>query len=443
MHRLSALVLSVFLVCGLSQALADSQTDAAIEAVVDSHTADLQVIFKDIHANPELGFMETRTAGIVAEELSSLGFEVQTEIGVTGVVGILKNGNGPTLMFRADMDANAVEEATGLPYASEVRVINLDGIETPVAHMCGHDAHTTWLIALARAMVELKDSWKGTLVLVAQPAEEPIEGAGAMVSEGLYTKYDVPEPDYFLAFHTAPFPVGAILTTSGRITTGSRHIDVTFHGIGGHGSSPHHAIDPVTMAGMAIVQLQTVVSRMTDPVETAVLSIGSMQAGVDNNVIPTESTLKLKLHFSSEETGETMVAGIERVVNNIARTYGVAEENLPTITSKGYASVIENDPELISQIRSRLDSTDLIGLSVEDEDVPGSDDAFTLIKGLPNVKGAYLFLGTADHEIFRKAQKDGHEFPFFVHEPNYQVSLDAIPFGAKVAATLAIEILQP
>ncbi|MGI9328938.1 MAG: amidohydrolase, partial [Pseudomonadales bacterium] len=425
MQRQFAIFLFVLLILGPLRASADTQVDAAISDVVNANTAELQEIFKDIHANPELGFMETRTARIVAEELSSLGFDVQTGIGVTGVVGILKNGDGPTLMFRADMDANAVEEATGLPYASEVRVVNLDGVETPVAHMCGHDAHTTWLIALGRTMAELKDSWQGTLVLVAQPAEEPIEGAGAMVSDGLYAEYGVPEPDYFLAFHTAPFPVGAILTTSGRITTGSRHIDVTFHGVGGHGSSPHHAIDPVMMAGMAIVQLQTVVSRMTDPVETAVLSIGSMQAGVDNNVIPTEATLKLKLHFSSEETGETMVAGIERIVNNVARTYGVAEENLPTITSKGYASVIENEPELISRIRSRLESTDLISLSVEDEDVPGSDDAFTLIKDVPDVKGAYLFLGTADHNIFKQAQEDGHEFPFFVHEPNYQVSLDA------------------
>ena len=334
MHQLFVLVLYACLVFGTSQVFADSQIDAAIESAVDSAAAELQAIFKDIHANPELGFMETRTAGIVADELSRIGFDVQTGIGDTGVVGVFKNGDGPTLMFRADMDANAVEEATGLPYASEVRVVNLDGIETPVAHMCGHDAHTTWLIALARVMVELKDSWQGTLVLVAQLAEEPIEGAGAMVDDGLYTRFGVPEPDYFLAFHTAPFPVGVILTTSGRITTGSRHIDVTFHGVGGHGSSPYHAIDPVTMAGMAIVQMQTVVSRMTDPFETAVLPIGSMQAGVDNNVIPTESTLKLKLHFSSEETGEIMVSGIERVVNNIARTYGVAEDNLPPLPLK-------------------------------------------------------------------------------------------------------------
>lgn len=191
--------------------------------------------------------METRTAGIVAKELRALGFDVKTKIGITGVVGTLKNGKGPVFMFRGDMDALPIEEKTGLPYASKVRVTNLDGVEVPVSHMCGHDTHTTWAIALGKAMIRLKEKWSGTLILVTQPAEEPIEGAIGMIKDGLYTTHGVPKPDYFLTFHTGPFPTGAVALTSGRLNTGSQHIDVTFYGSGGHGSSPHVATDPIIM----------------------------------------------------------------------------------------------------------------------------------------------------------------------------------------------------
>jgi len=424
-----------------------------IHATVDRDAKRLQDIFKDIHQNPELGFMETRTAGIVAKELEALGFDVKTGIGKTGVVGILKNGPGPTLMFRADMDANAVEEATGLPYASKVRVTNLDGVETAVAHMCGHDAHTTWLIGLAKSMTALKDKWSGTLVLLAQPAEEPIEGAKAMIDDGLYTTHAVPKPDYFLTFHTGPFPTGTVVLTGGRLNTGSDHIDVTFHGSGGHGSSPHHATDPVIMAGMAIVQLQTVVSRMVDPVEVGVLTIGSVQAGVDNNVIPTEATLKLKLHYSNPEVRESMVKGIERIANNIARTYGiVSDDMMPTISYKGYAPAVFNSEDYINRIRTVLSKADAVdkivndarvieGVAVHDLTIPGSDDAFALIEGIDGVQGAYLGIGTAEPKLVAAARKQGHEFPFYAHEPNYIVDLDSIPHGTKIATVLALDVL--
>jgi amidohydrolase len=416
-----------------------------INRIVEADAARLQDIFKDIHQHAELGFMETRTAGIVARELEALGYEVKTGIGITGVVGIMENGDGPTFMFRADMDANAVREETGLPYASTQRVTNLDGVETYVAHMCGHDAHTTWLIGLAKTMAELKDKWSGTLVLLAQPAEEPIEGAKAMIDDGLYTTYGVPRPDYFLTFHTGPFPTGTVVLTGGRLNTGSDHIDVTFHGSGGHGSSPHHATDPVIMAGMAIVQLQTV--------EVGVLTIGSVQAGVDNNVIPTEATLKLKLHYSNPEVRESMVKGIERIANNIARIYGiVSDDMMPTITYKGYAPAVFNSEEYMDRIRtvlSEADAADKIvndarvieGVAVHDLTIPGSDDAFALIEGIDGVQGAYLGIGTAEPKLVSAAHEEGHEFPFFVHEPNYIVDLDAIPFGTKVATVLALDVL--
>ncbi|MCV2890241.1 amidohydrolase [Ruegeria aquimaris] len=424
-----------------------------INRIVEADTERLQDIFKDIHQHAELGFMEVRTAGIVAAELEALGYEVKTGIGITGVVGIMKNGEGPTFMFRADMDANAVREETGLPYASTQTVKNAIGYEVPVAHMCGHDAHTTWLIGLAKTMSELKDQWSGTLVLVAQPAEEPVEGAKAMRDDGLYETHGVPEPDYFLALHTGPFPLGTVALTKGRISTGTDHIDVKFFGSGGHGSSPHHATDPVIMAAMSILQYQTIISRMTDPTETSVLTVGSMQAGIDNNVIPTEAELKLKLHYSTRDIREVMVSGIERIANNNARTYGITDENMmPTIVEKGYAPVIVNDDEWMDHIWEVLKEAKAVDALVSDQPVvegnalagvqiPGSDDAFLLIEGIEGAKGAYIFVGSANPEVFAAARAEGKEFPFFAHEPNYVVDLDAIPWGTKIATVLALDIL--
>lgn len=424
-----------------------------VHKAVDADAKRVQEIYKDIHEHAELGFMETRTAGIVAKELRALGFEAKTGIGKTGVVGILKNGDGPVFMFRGDMDALPIEEKTGSPYASKVRVTNLDGIEVPVAHMCGHDAHTTWAIALGKAMTRLKDKWSGTLVLVAQPAEEPIEGAIAMIQDGLYTKHGVPKPDYFLTFHTGPFPTGTVVLTSGRWNTGSQHIDVKFHGSGGHGSSPHHATDPIIMAGMAIVQYQTIVSRMTDPTATAVLTVGMVQAGATYNVIPVEARLKIKLHYPTAEIGEKMVSSIKRISDNIARTYGITSDDMmPTIEVKGYAPPVVNSEEWMTRIRKVLaeakaadkivnDARAIEGVAVHDVQVPASDDAFALIEGIEGVHGVYIGVGSAPPEVFAAARKEGKEFPFFAHEPIYVVDLDAITFGTKVATILALDIL--
>jgi amidohydrolase len=420
-------------------------SDAVIdkmEAIIDQDTSRLQEIYKDIHENPELGFMEIRTSAIVATELKNLGYQVTSGIGKTGVIAILENGEGPTFMFRADMDANGVEEATGLPYESKVRVTNLEGIETPVAHLCGHDAHTTWLISLAKTMQELRDDWSGTLVLLAQPAEEPIEGAMAMIEDGLYTRYKVPKPDYFLALHTAPIPTGTLLTTVGRINTGSEGIDVTFHGIGGHGSAPHHSKDPVLMAGQAIVQLQSIVSRRVDPLETGILTIGSVQAGVDRNVIPTESHLKLKLHFSTPEVQDDLVNNIKLICDGIARSNGVNEDNMPTYHHIGYTPANINSADFIGSIRETLVKADFVDRVFKDVQVTGSDDAAVLIENIEGVKGAYLMVGTAEPKIFAEAQAKGHFLPFSPHEPNYQVDLNGIPFGSKLAAIIALDVLS-
>lgn len=424
-----------------------------IHKAVDEDAERVQEIYKDIHAHAELGFMETRTAGIVAEELSTLGFEVKTGIGKTGVAAILENGDGPVFMFRGDMDALPVEEKTGLPYASKQRVTNLDGVEVPVSHMCGHDAHTSWAIALGKSMTRLKEQWSGTLVLVTQPAEEPIEGAMAMMRDELYSRHGVPKPDYYLTMHTGPFPTGVVVLTSGRINTGSQHIDVTFHGSGGHGSSPHVATDPIIMAGAAIMQYQTIVSRMMDPTETSVLTVGMVEAGATYNVIPTEARLKLKLHYTTNESGEKMVSSIKSVSDNIARTYGIASDDMmPKVEVRGYAPPVVNSPEWMTRIRAVLKEAKAADKAINDEnaieavglfdlEASASDDAFALIEGIEGVQGAYIFIGTAPPELVAAAHKEGKEYPFFAHQPNYMVDLDGITFGTKVATVLALDVL--
>ncbi len=201
-------------------------------------------IFKDLHQNPELGFMEVRTSGIITKELKLLGYEVITGIAKTGVVGIIKNGNGPVVMYRADMDCNSVKETTGLPYASTKTMKKEDGTETPVMHACGHDAHVTWMLGIAKMIMSLKNEWKGTLVFVAQPAEEPLQGAKAMVNDNMYER-GVPVPDYLLGMHTWPVALGTVINGTGERCAGSDQLDVTFYGIGGHGSSPEAAKDPI------------------------------------------------------------------------------------------------------------------------------------------------------------------------------------------------------
>lgn len=428
----------------LQSALSDELLKKITEEV-DSDTERLQEIFKDIHQNPELGFMETRTAGIVAKELKALGYEVKTGIGVTGVVGILKNGEGPTVMYRADMDANAVEEATGLSYESKVRVKLPDGSELPVAHLCGHDAHTTWLISLAKTMTTHKDQWSGTLILVAQPAEELIEGATAMVEDGLFTTHNVPKPEYLLGLHTGPLPTGVVVGSGGLLQAGTEQLDVTFHGIGGHGSSPQYTKDPVLMGAYAVSEYQSIISRVLDPRDMGVITVGAFNAGSSNNVIPEDATLKLNFRFFSERTHEHMFKGVEAISNGIARTYGMPEDNLPTIVRKGFSTTLVNDVPLMDRLNGALLQSGVVtenSLITEFTPVTGSEDVQMLVHEMDGVKVGYSFIGTADPKLVAAARANGLEVPFSNHNPNYQVDLNAIPIGAKVAAIMTMELMN-
>jgi amidohydrolase len=417
---------------------------AQFEAVIDTDANRLIEIFKDIHQNPELGFMEERTAAIVAKELGALGYDVKTGIGGTGVVGVMKNGDGPVVMYRADMDANAAEEKTGLPYASTRRVANREGVEVPVAHLCGHDAHTTWLLALATVMAQMKDSWSGTLVLVAQPAEELIEGATAMLNDGLYTEHKVPRPDYLIAMHTAPVPTGIVVSPGGVMMAGTEQLDVTIYGQSSHGSAPQFSKDAGLMAAYAVVQYQAITARVLDPRDPAVITVGAINAGVENNTIPGEAELKLNFRFFDEDVRAQLYTGVKAVSEGIARTYGMPEDKMPTIVRKGYSSALVNDDDLAGHIAQHLVDTGTVSpenMITEFRAVTGSEDAHMLVHGNDDVKVGFLFVGTASPEVMEQARQAGKTVPFANHQSTYQVDLEAIPYGSKVATAVVLDLL--
>jgi len=410
---------------------------------IDKDGDRLIEIFKDVHQNPELAFAETRTAAIVAKELQALGYEVKTGIAKTGVVGILRNGDGPKIMYRADMDALPVKETTGLPYASTKQAKLPDGTDTYVMHACGHDSHVIWMLGLAKAMVALKSDWKGTLILVGQPAEEGVAGATAMIEDGFYTRHGVPVPDVLLGMHAAPVPTGFIASAPGIRMAGSDPIDVLFKGVGGHGSSPHLAKDPILMAANAIVQYQAIVARAIDPQEAAVISVGAFQAGETNNVIPGEALLKLSLRSFKPEVRDTMLKGIKSVNDSIARAYGIPQDQWPTITAKGGATPLVNDKAVIDRVNPQL--VNLVGaqrLVIDFPRTTGSEDVHLLKGDNKNVQVGFLHIGAADPAIFAKAQAEGKTVPFSNHNSNFQIDLNAIPFGTKVASIMTMEFLR-
>jgi amidohydrolase len=381
-----------------------------VNTLVDADAAHLVEVFKDIHRNPELGFMETRTAAIVGKTLAEVGFEVTTGIGGTGVAAILRNGPGPTVIYRADVDALAVEEATGLDYASTVRV-GRDGSESPVGHVCGHDAHVTWMLGMAMVLSQTTDAWSGTVVLIGQPAEELIAGAQAMVDDGLYDV--VPKPDYFVGMHTAPVPVGMVTASGGSLMSGTDQIDIVFKGVGGHGSMPQLTKDPVLMAALAVVEFQAIVSRTIAPQETAVLTVGSVQAGSVNNVIPDRAVLKVNLRWFNPHVREQLIAGVRAVSDGIARTYGMPEDQLPVITMRGGSTPLVNHERLAARLASALG--DVIGSGNVVTQLPAataSEDCHLLKGPYADVPLSYLLVGVADPKVCAEAFAAGKLFPY-------------------------------
>src|SRR5215472_5058950 len=306
---------------------------------------DLESVYKDIHSHPELSMQEKRTAGIAADRLRSAGYEVTTGVGKTGVVGVLRNGDGPTIILRADMDALPVREATGLPYASDVTA-DENGKSVPVMHACGHDMHVTWLIGAATLMAKSRNAWRGTLMPVFQPAEETGAGAQAMIGDGLLKRF--PKPSAILGQHVMVGSSGEIGTRSGVITSAGDSFEIRMFGRGAHGSMPQASIDPVVMAAATVLRLQTIVSRELAPTDAAVVTVGSLQAGTKENVIPDEAVIKLNVRTFDEDVRTRVLAAIERIVNAEAAASGAPKP--PEITPIDRYSLVVNDPTASKRI---------------------------------------------------------------------------------------------
>jgi len=281
---------------------------------------DLEALYKDIHAHPELSMQETRTASIAADRLRKAGYEVTTGVGTTGVVGLLRNGAGPTVMLRADMDALPISESTGLAYASTATATDADGNAVPVGHMCGHDMHVAWLVGAATLLSQARDAWKGTLLAVFQPGEETAQGARAMIDDGMLKRF--PVPDVVLGQHVMVGPAGTVAGSAGAITSAADSLQIRLFGRGAHGSMPQASIDPVVMAASVVLRLQTIVSREVAANDAAVITVGVLQAGTKENVIPDEAIIKLNVRTFDAQVREHVLAAIQRIVNAEAEASG-------------------------------------------------------------------------------------------------------------------------
>ncbi|HZU27502.1 MAG TPA: M20 family metallopeptidase [Bryobacteraceae bacterium] len=362
----------------------------------------LESIYKDIHAHPELSMQESRTAGIAADHLRAAGYDVTTKIGNTGVVGVLRNGEGPVVMLRADMDALPVQEATSLPYASTVTATDSTGKTVPVMHACGHDMHVTWLIGAATLFASCRDAWKGTLMPVFQPAEETAAGAQAMIDDGLFRRF--PRPDVVLGQHVMSLPAGLIAGRSGVTTSAADSLQIRLFGRGAHGSMPEASIDPVVMAAATVMRLQTIVSREVAADESAVVTIGAVQAGTKENVIPDEAIIKLNVRTFDEGVRKRVLAAIERIVNAEAAASGAPKN--PEITTLDRYSLVENDPEATRRVRDAFRMHFPPDHVQETKPTTASEDfgSFGAEWGAPSV---FWFIGGIDPDMYAKAEKEG------------------------------------
>jgi hippurate hydrolase len=342
--------LSLFALAPALASAADAALRDAVAKKISAEYPSLEVIYKDLHANPELSFMETRTAALVAKELRSLGFDVTEKVGNTGVVAVLKNGPGKTVLVREDMDALPLLEKTGVSYASKAIVKDLAGKESPAMHACAHDTHITSLLGTARVLASLRDRWSGTLIMIAQPAEEIGAGALAMLTDGLYTRF--PVPDYVIGMHVwAGLPAGTVAYVPGPVTANVDSIDILVRGVGGHGSRPHMTKDPVVLASEIVLALQTIVSRELEPGTPAVVTVGTFHGGTKRNIISDEVKLELTLRSYDDAVAAHLIASIRRISENLARAAGVPADRLPIVTAaETNTPVCANDPALIQRL---------------------------------------------------------------------------------------------
>ena len=421
-------------------ALALSPAHAETPTVAQRIAADmpgLLAIYRDLHANPELSFQEVRTARIMADAARKAGFTVTEKVGRTGVVAVLRNGSGPTVLIRADMDGLPVIENTGLAYASKARGISTAGVESGLMHACGHDTHMTAWIETARLMADRRASWSGTLVMIAQPAEEIGEGARAMLADGLYTRF--PKPDYVLAFHdSADLEAGVIGTTSGYAMANTDSVDVRVRGVGGHGAAPHTTRDPIVLASAIVLRLQTLVSREQNPVDPAVVTVGSIHGGAKHNVIADEVTLQLTVRSYSDRTRARLLDGVRRIARGEAIASGIPEDRMPVVAVKeGYTRATFNTPDFTARmttlLRGHFGAARVVDLPPamvgEDFGEFGRADA-------DHISSLIFRVGGVSAERIAAAQRDSRELPS-LHSATFAPEADKVIGAAAEALVVA------
>lgn len=415
---------------------AHAQAPERVSELVASMVPRLELIYQDIHSHPELGFEEVRTAAILAREMRLLGFQVMEQVGRTGVVAMLRNGQGPTVMVRTEMDALPMEEKTGLPYASRVQTV-ANGRATFVAHSCGHDLHMASWLGAARALAAIKDQWKGTLMFVAQPAEELAGGAQGMLDAGLFTRF--PKPDLALALHAAPTAYGTIGLAAGAVTSSSNGLEIVFKGRGGHGSAPDKTIDPIVMAARFVVEVQAVISREKDPMEFGVVTVGAIQGGNAGNIIPDSVTLRGTIRSYSPQVRARLLDGVRRTAQAVAAMSAAAA---PDITLAEGGSAVINSAALVARVTPVLQQAFGEANVIAAKPATASEDFSAFVdQGVPSL---FFFVGVLDPAMVAASALPGaaplatNHSPFFAPVP-----APSIRAGATAMSLAVLQMLAP
>ena len=407
----------------------------ALRGEVEQQMPSLMAIYKDLHAHPELSFMEVRSAGILAAEARKLGFRVTEKVGGTGIVAVMENGAGPVVMVRADMDGLPVTEQTGLPGASKVRVTTKEGVETGVMHACGHDTHMTAWVGVARLMAANKDKWSGTLVMIGQPAEERGAGARMMLEDGLYTRF--PKPEYVLAFHdAAQFPAGKIGYTPGYALANVDSVDILVKGVGGHGAYPQATKDPIVLGSRIVGALQTLVSREVSPLDSAVVTVGSFHAGAKHNIISDEARLQLTVRSYTDTVRDHLLDGIARIAKGEAIAAGVPEDRMPVVTVQRdeYTPATFNTPEFTEEMAAFLTTSFGGERVVKMPPVMGGEDFGRFGREDKSIKSLIVWVGGVPQAEYDAAKKEGRTLPS-LHSPFWAPDAPAVISTATEALT--------
>jgi amidohydrolase len=440
--------LTLVLALLLSASINTNAQQTSLDALIDRDIASLLITYKTLHAAPELSHREEKTAAFVAGELRKLGFTVTERIGKFqnsqwtgyGIVGVLKNGPGPTVLVRTELDALPVEEKTGVPYASQVKTKNDAGVEVSVMHACGHDIHMTSFLGAAKLLSELKNQWSGTLMMVGQPSEETGDGANAMLRDELYTRF--PKPDFAITLHDKPeLETGKVGYTPGYAMASATSIDIKIRGVGGHGSAPELTKDPIVVAAQVVMALQTIVSRENSPLEPAVVTVGSIHGGTRYNIIPDEVSLQLTVRTYKPEVRKNILASIERIVKGVALTAGIPADRAPEVKVSEGTNSTYNDPQLLERLagvfRKALGDDNVVKMPP----MMASEDFgyFSLDQTIP---ATIVWLGASDPAKVKQSRESGVPLPGLHSALFAPVPEPTLRTGVKAMTSAVLDLLK-